>query len=385
MREGISGMEKGLGEEAFEQGCEGAYRLVDQAYGRLEAAERRYRALMNDPNSNCVERAAAHRETAEPRPLWQQICGLDPTQANHFRPMERREGLKRLVRAFERMYRAELRLKGSAPRVDGSTNAGAGAPGVGGEVTSAAAAESGGPATGDSGSPVADALIPGASRIGAFTEPPLYPDRETLEWETNRFSDGSRSYAGRSNLFDPLPEICAYLGISERKLSQFCRQQTGLRIYEVGDCIRVENLRTHLREKFRGLVREWKDSLDEKKEERLRQDSQAAAWQFIRWMRGCGRGENRRKLGWELGIPTPARLGRAAYVVYGVSLEEEEIRAAKAVLAELETRPARPGAVEEHGACLSDVPPWEERSPFEEPWEKEEPEEGDKGGADEVA
>jgi len=351
-------------EEEFEKGCEGAFWLDDRAYERREVAEERYRALRDDPNSNCVERAAAHRETAEPQPLWQRVCGLDPTVANHYRPADRRQGLKKLIRAFERMYRAELRLKGASP-MDGAAPTGA-----------------------DVLAPVADALIPGASRIGEFTEPASYPTLDELQREANRFPDGTRSFAGRSKLFDPLPEICAYLGIAERKLSQLCRQQTGLRIYEVADCIRVENLRTHLREKFRGLVREWKDSLDEKREERLRGRAQEAAWQFIRWMRGCGRGESRRKLGWEMGIPTPARLGRAAFIVYGVSLEEEEVRAAKAVLAELEERPEMRVPIGEHGACLSDVPLWERKTPFEDPEEKDEDDEGGKDqeeGGGEVA
>ncbi len=330
-------------EEEFEKGCEGAFWLEERAWEKLAAQVKRYRELKEDPNSNCVERGAAYREAVEPSPLWQRICGMDPSVASIHLPAERREGLKKLIRAFERMYRAELRLKGKSP------------------------SEGAAPTEADVPAPVADALIPGASRIGEFTEPANYPTLEELQREANRFPDGTRSFAGRSKLFDPLPEICAYLGIAERKLSQLCRQQTGLRIYEVADCIRVENLRTHLREKFRGLVREWKDSLDEKREERLRGRAQEAAWEFIRWMRGCGRGETRRKLGWEVGIPTPARLGRAAFVVYGVSLEEEEVRAAKAVLAELEERPEMRVPIGEHGACSSDVPLWEKKTPFEDP------------------
>jgi len=323
----------------FENGCEGAFWLDDKAYELLSKQLKRYRELMEDPKSNCVERAAAFKEAAEPAPLWQRICGLDPALANHFLPSERRQGLRRLVRAVERMYRAELRLKGASRQGDA------------GDANVPPDANISTPA------PVADALVPGASRISELVEPEVRT-MEQFDLEGTHFRDGTRSYAGRSNLFDPLPEICAYLGIAQRKLSELCRQQTGLRIHEVGDCIRTEKLKARMRERFQALSQEWLATQEEKGSKDLSRDWRGAAWQFVRWVRGRGRGESRRKLAWELGVATPARLGRATFVCLGETIEELEVNVAMAVLQEEVGGPRVRifgGENDEHGARLSDV------------------------------
>ena len=57
-------------------------------------------------------------------------------------------------------------------------------------------------------------------------------------------------------------------------------------------------------------------------------DSTNAAWRFLKWMRGGGRGATRKKLAFELGLPSRERLDRAVLVCEGETLEELEIEVA---------------------------------------------------------
>lgn len=169
-------------------------------------------------------------------------------------------------------------------------------------------------------------------------------------------TDVSERYDGPSALWDPLPEICAYLGIAVSKLSALCRERTGLRVQELGDCIRTERLKTRLRDRFRELARVWHETLDADVRGKLADDGRTSAWRFVRWVRGCGRGESRKKLALELGVPTAARLGRSTFVVERATLEELELSVAMDVVTELaggaqgETVAGTPS-----GAELSDV------------------------------
>jgi len=157
------------------------------------------------------------------------------------------------------------------------------------------------------------------------------------------------SYDAPSVLWDPVPEICAYLGVATSRLSALCREQTGLRVQELGDCIRTEALKARLRDRLRELGREWHASLDAEEQGRLAKDWRMSAWRFVRWVRGRGRGGSRKRLALELGVPSAARLGRAAFVVSRSTLEELELDVAMDVVKELvngphEAMPTTPGA-----------------------------------------
>jgi len=151
--------------------------------------------------------------------------------------------------------------------------------------------------------------------------------------------DGTESISKRSVLWDPLPEVCMYLGISKAKLNALSVQRTGLRVSELCDCIRIEGIRTTLRDKFRPLMREWLERLKEKGEDSLKADFRNSAWRFLKWMRGGGRCETRKKLAFELGMTSRERLDRAALVREGETIESVEIDVAVGVIQEATLKP----------------------------------------------
>ena len=73
--------------------------------------------------------------------------------------------------------------------------------------------------------------------------------------EENRNSANSASSAlNRTFLWDPLPQICNCLGISHSKLSQFCREVTGMNAHELLDRIRAETVKAQMRAGLRSFV-----------------------------------------------------------------------------------------------------------------------------------
>lgn len=143
-----------------------------------------------------------------------------------------------------------------------------------------------------------------------------------------------------------------YLGISKAKLNALSVQRTGLRVSELCDCIRIEGIRTTLRDKFRPLMREWLERLKEKGEDSLKADFRNSAWRFLKWMRGGGRCETRKKLAFELGMTSRERLDRAALVREGETIESVEIDVAVGVIQEATLKP-----MEAHAATDLDFLP----------------------------
>jgi len=171
-----------------------------------------------------------------------------------------------------------------------------------------------------------------------------------------KLDDGTESYSRRSPIWDPLPEICMYLGISKAKLNQLSVHRTGLRATEVCDCIRIEKLRTTLRAKLRPLMREWADVMKEK-DAAFGADVRNAAWRFLKWIRGGGRCETRKKFAYALGMTSRERLDRACLVREGETIEGIEVDVAILVLKEWKGEPveARADAESSHGAECDEV------------------------------
>lgn len=159
-----------------------------------------------------------------------------------------------------------------------------------------------------------------------------------------KLCDGEVSYGGRSAIWDPLNEICLYLEISKAKLNGLSVQRTGLRASDIGDCIRAEKVRVHLREKFGPLVWQWFGQLETEKKSGLVNDLENTAWRFLKWLRGGGRGETRKKLAFELGLTSREKLDRAMLIGQGETLEAMEVGVAMGLLREMlkTTRPTGP-------------------------------------------
>jgi len=151
----------------------------------------------------------------------------------------------------------------------------------------------------------------------------------------SKLEGGDVSFAGRTQVWEPLHEICLYLGISKAKLDGLSLQRTGLKIREICDCIRVEGIRNTLRDRFRPLVREWVDRMEDDGEEFSSSDYRNSAWKFLKWMRGGGRCETRKKFAFELGMTSRERLDRAVMVSEGETIEAVEIDVAIRAIQEL--------------------------------------------------
>jgi len=155
----------------------------------------------------------------------------------------------------------------------------------------------------------------------------------------SKLDGGEVSFSGRATVWEPLHEICLYLGISKAKLDGLSLQRTGLRVREICDCIRVEKVRTTLRDRFRPLVREWVDRMEDDGEELTSSDCRNSAWKFLKWMRGGGRCETRKKFAFELGMTSRERLDRAVMVCEGETIEAVEIDVAMRAIEELAAKP----------------------------------------------
>jgi len=156
-----------------------------------------------------------------------------------------------------------------------------------------------------------------------------------------KLDSGDVSFSGRAAVWEPLHEICLYLGISKAKLDGLSLQRTGLRIRDICDCIRVEGIRNTLRDRFRPLVREWIDRMEDDGEAFESSDFRNSAWKFLKWMRGGGRCETRKKFAFELGMTSRERLDRAVMVGEGETIEAVEIEVAIRAIQEMTAKPGR--------------------------------------------
>jgi hypothetical protein len=128
--------------------------------------------------------------------------------------------------------------------------------------------------------------------------------------------------------YDPLIEICFYLGIARSRLSALCLERTGLKVLEFLDCERVRGFRSRMTAVLRSEVSEWLDELEHSGKSCGAADIRRTAVVFLKWMRGSSRGVSRQHLAWELGMPTRARLSKAVFLVEGKTLEELELEIA---------------------------------------------------------
>lgn len=138
--------------------------------------------------------------------------------------------------------------------------------------------------------------------------------------------------AERTVFWDPLPEVCFYLEIAQSKLAQYARQLTGLGAKDLVDRIRVENLRTKLRERLR-LVSERVQSSTTNDVKRL--SVRDGAGVLLKALKTSEHFMSRQELALSVGIASKQRLHRAVLACEGVTLEQLEMQEAEKVFAAL--------------------------------------------------
>jgi hypothetical protein len=139
-------------------------------------------------------------------PFWQQITGLNAENEAGMNPNERAAGIALLIEKFEILIRYELRSM--------------------------------------------------AKRLDEQREHVMAQSRE---W-TDRDADGNpvSRWARPTHLWDPVRTICVEFGIAPRRLSSFCREVTGMSIWQLVDVIRAETVRKKMKGALLEFVRAWK-------------------------------------------------------------------------------------------------------------------------------
>jgi hypothetical protein len=138
--------------------------------------------------------------------FWQQITGLNAENEAGMNPNERAAGIALLIEKFEILIRYELRSM--AKRLDEQR-----------EIVMA----------------------------------------QSREW-TDRDADGNpvSRWARPTHLWDPVRTICVEFGIAPRRLSSFCREVTGMSIWQLVDVVRAETVRKKMKGALVDFVRAWR-------------------------------------------------------------------------------------------------------------------------------
>jgi len=198
---------------------------MSQEFKRRMAAEDEICRKIRNNEAALEQNQRKREEIAEnlwvlPYPVWQQISKLYKGCHNVDAPHERARLVRKFVMNVERLIRFELRAM-EASRNEAAHTAGGDAITRGG----------------------GDTPVPG--RVALSAEEPTWV-RPSVEWT-------------------PIPAICTYLEISQRKLSALCKEITGFAIEQLVDCIKAETLRASLKEKLKTFVLQW---FQEKREQR---------------------------------------------------------------------------------------------------------------------
>ena len=167
---------------------------------------------------------------------------------------------------------------------------------------------------------------------------------ETQEQKGDPFQDNEHElkksvckYAQRTEQWDPVAEICFYLEVAQTKLSDLLRQANGLRARELSDCVRVESLRSKLKERMRGPARAWLKNqfmtADYRKLARMPLAEGAAI--VLKGYRASERFLDRTEWARECGVGSRGRLYRAVRICERMELEELERSVAEEVFKEM--------------------------------------------------
>jgi len=116
----------------------------------------------------------------------------------------------------------------------------------------------------------------------------------------------------RSYMWDPLPRLCFFLGISRAKLTRYAKEVMGLSAHELVDGIRVLEVRSRMKEALQAFVGfASQEGADGKTEDRA-----YAIWKRLKESRKTPKWD-RQSWAISLGFPNYARMYRACLVLFG--------------------------------------------------------------------
>lgn len=212
-------------------------------------------------------------------PFWQQITGLNAENEAGMNPNERAAGIALLIEKFEILIRYELRSM--AKRLD--------------EQREAVMAQS-------------------------------------REW-TDRDADGNpvSRWARPTHLWDPVRTICVEFGIAPRRLSSFCREVTGMSIWQLVDVVRAETVRKKMKAALVEFVRAWRVG----KTAHFKIETEAE--EIFAALKASRRGPRFHRTSWavSLGFCSYARMFQSLMLCYGKAPAQIEMELIEEILKEM--------------------------------------------------
>ncbi|HYG75198.1 MAG TPA: hypothetical protein VEK08_09375 [Planctomycetota bacterium] len=137
--------------------------------------------------------------------------------------------------------------------------------------------------------------------------------------------------------WDPLPKICARLGIANCELSRLSKEACGLAAHELVDVVRVKAVKDQMKEHVRMFIAAIKEEAASSPPGTEDTSVLSDPLALLKILRQARRGPQFHRGQWALtlGFPTYARFYRASLVFYQLAPQQLELVAIEEVLAEI--------------------------------------------------
>jgi AraC-like DNA-binding protein len=149
----------------------------------------------------------------------------------------------------------------------------------------------------------------------------------------------------RTYLWDPLRVVCFHLGISQQRLSRYCKELTGMSAMEMVDRMKAEGVRGKLKEELRKFIKLTAEELKDgetggRGDGEKRHDGEGADAIFLALKKSRRDGRwHRTTWAMGLGFSSYQRFFRACLLCFGKTPHEVEMELIEEILKEVERTP----------------------------------------------
>lgn len=149
----------------------------------------------------------------------------------------------------------------------------------------------------------------------------------------------------RSKFWDPLRTVCVQLGISQRRLSLYSKEITGISATEIVDCIHAESVRAKMKRELKAFITGFFSRKDAKRQRTATarsttegtEDTEEKIGELI-WdeLKATRKAPKFHRTTWALsfGFSSYSRFFRACLICYGVTPHELEMQIIEEILGE---------------------------------------------------
>ncbi|HEY3322508.1 MAG TPA: hypothetical protein VGP72_18750 [Planctomycetota bacterium] len=137
----------------------------------------------------------------------------------------------------------------------------------------------------------------------------------------------------RTYLWDPLRTVCFHLGISQRRLTSYCKELTGMSAIEMVDRMKAEGVRERMRDELRKFIKLTAEDAEDAEERigdkadrvfaELKKSRRDGRWHRTTWAMG-------------MGFSSYQRFFRACLLCFGKTPHEVEMELIEEILKEAE-------------------------------------------------